>query len=177
MNKIIYIVGLILCGFHGIAQVDSIKYSNKLDSLIQFKDSSLLKDSTNFIVPALIASDSIGTNDNIVGKMKLGGKTINGIASYYSTSLEGTITATGEIYRHKKMTGASNNFKLNTWVRITNLSNGKSIIIRINDRMHPKMAKKGRVIDLSRSAAQKLDFMKKGLTKVKMQVVDFETVD
>ena len=66
---------------------------------------------------------------------------------------------------------------MNTWVKVTNLVNGKSVIVRINDRMHPRMAKKGRVVDLSRVAAEKLDFIKKGLVKVKVQVVDFETVD
>ncbi|MGX8249641.1 septal ring lytic transglycosylase RlpA family protein, partial [Escherichia coli] len=74
-------------------------------------------------------------------------KTVKGVASFYSKGLDGSKTATGEIFRNKKMTAASNNFKLNSWVRVTNLSNGKTVIVRINDRMHPKMAKKGRVID------------------------------
>jgi rare lipoprotein A len=67
------------------------------------------------------------------------------------------------------MTAASNNFKLNTWVKVTNLSNGKVVIVRINDHMHKRMEKKGRVIDLSRTAAKALDFMKAGLTKVKVE--------
>jgi|GEM_PF-1587644 len=96
-------------------------------------------------------------------------KTICGIASFYSLNLDGTRTSTGEIFRHKKMTAASNNFKLNTWVKVTNLSNGKVVIVRINDHMHKRMEKKGRVIDLSRTAAKALDFMKAGLTKVKVE--------
>ena len=99
-------------------------------------------------------------------------KPITGIASFYSANLDGTRTATGEIFRNKKMTAASNNLKLNTWVRVTNLSNDKTVIVRINDRMHPSIKKKGRVIDLSRAAAKELDFMKKGLTKVKLEVIE-----
>ncbi|MCE3283115.1 MAG: rare lipoprotein precursor [Chitinophagaceae bacterium] len=94
--------------------------------------------------------------------------TLFGIASFYSQSLDSTLTSTGEIYTHTKMTAASNFYKLNTWVRVTNLKNGRSVVVRINDRMHPRMAAKGRVIDLSRSAAKILGFMKGGLTKVRL---------
>jgi len=98
-------------------------------------------------------------------------KTITGIASFYSLNLTGTETATEERFDNKNMTAASNNFKLNTWVRVTNLRNGKSVVVRINDRMHTRMAKKGRVVDLSRAAAKQLHFMKRGLTKVKVEEV------
>ncbi len=104
-------------------------------------------------------------------------KTVKGIASFYSSNLDGTKTATGEIFRNSKLTAASNNFKLNTWVRVTNLRNGKCVIVRINDRMHKRMAKKGRVVDLSRAAAKKLDFMKRGLVKVKVEEIDKEDVE
>jgi rare lipoprotein A (peptidoglycan hydrolase) len=101
------------------------------------------------------------------------GKAINGIASFYSYKLDGTLTATGERYRNALLTAASNNFKLNTWVLVTNLRNKKSVIVRINDRMHPRMKKKGRVVDLSREAARLLEFMDNGLTKVKVQPIKF----
>jgi rare lipoprotein A (peptidoglycan hydrolase) len=102
---------------------------------------------------------------------------ISGIASFYSFNLDGTKTATGEIYRNNKMSAASNDFDLNTWVRVTNLSNNKSIIVRVNDRMHPRMQKKGRVVDLSRVAAKKLDFIKNGLANVKVEIVDKGTLN
>lgn len=101
------------------------------------------------------------------------GKAINGIASFYSYNLDGTLTATGERYRNAKLTAASNNLKLNTWVLVTNLRNKRSVIVRINDRMHPRMKAKGRVVDLSREAARQLDFMENGLTKVKVQPIKF----
>lgn len=94
-----------------------------------------------------------------------------GIASFYSKNLEGTKTSTGETFHHNKMTAASNHFKLNTWVRVTNLRNGKTVIVRINDRMHKKMALRGRVVDLSLSAAEKLAFIKSGLVRVKVVAV------
>jgi rare lipoprotein A len=97
--------------------------------------------------------------------------TLYGIASFYSPGFDSCLTATGEMYCHTKLTGASNNFSLNTWVRVTNLRNGRSVVVKINDRMHKRMAAKGRVIDLSRSAAKKLGFMNGGLTKVRLEKV------
>ncbi len=100
------------------------------------------------------------------------GKTIKGTASFYGSKFEGRKTATGEIFRNSKFTAASNNFKLNTWVRVTNLSNGRQVEVRINDRMHQKMKKKGRVVDLSRSAAKKIGISKSGLAKVNVEMID-----
>lgn len=99
------------------------------------------------------------------------GKSVNGIASFYSSNLDGTLTSTGERYRNSKLTAASNNFPLNTWVKVTSLFNGKSVVVRINDRMHPRMKKKGRVVDLSRAAAKQLDFIARGITKVKVETI------
>ncbi len=94
-----------------------------------------------------------------------------GIASFYAKYFEGMLTATGEIFHHSNLTAASNSFKLNTWVRVINLLNGKSIIVRINDRMHPRMAAKGRVVDLTVTAARLLNFTKAGTAKVRVEVV------
>jgi rare lipoprotein A len=92
-----------------------------------------------------------------------------GIASFYSKNLRWNCkTATGEYYQMPSFTAASNNYKLNTWVKVTNLRNDKFVIVQINDRMHPRMAKKGRVVDLSRAAAKELDFMKKDLPELKL---------
>ncbi len=98
-------------------------------------------------------------------------KIIHGIASFYSKSLDGTKTATGETFYQVRLTAASNSFPLNTWVRVTNLRNEKSVIVRVNDRMSKGMAKKGRVVDLSRTAAEKLNFIHRGLTKVMVEEV------
>ena len=98
-------------------------------------------------------------------------KTMVGTCSFYAKSLEGSPTATGETFHHNGMTAASNFFKLNTWIRITNLQNGKSILVRINDRMSKGMAAIGRVADLTRNAAQQLGILAHGLGKVKVEEV------
>jgi rare lipoprotein A len=98
-------------------------------------------------------------------------KILFGIASFYSRHLEGTLTATGERFFHHSYTAASNDFPLGTYVRVTNLENNKSIVVRINDRMHTRMQKQGRVVDLPIDAAKELGFIKQGLTKVKVEAV------
>ncbi|ANI88001.1 hypothetical protein A9P82_00900 [Arachidicoccus ginsenosidimutans] len=104
-------------------------------------------------------------------------KIVYGRASFYSKSLEGTRTAMGGRYHHEKMTAASNFFKLGTWVRVTRIATGKSVIVYINDRTHPSMAKRGRVVDLSRAAAIALKIISAGVVKVKVESVDEGTVE
>ncbi len=58
--------------------------------------------------------------------------------------------------------------RLGTWLRVTNLSNGKSVVVKVNDRIHPRMR---RLVDLSSAAARKLGYTKKGLTRVKVEVL------
>lgn len=100
------------------------------------------------------------------------GKIVLGTASYYSGRFEGIKTASGERFSNKAFTGASNSLRIGTWVKVTNVKNGKSVVVKINDKMHPRMKKKGRVIDLTRAAAQKLQFLNKGLAKVKLEVIE-----
>lgn len=98
---------------------------------------------------------------------------VEGIASYYANKFNGAKTANGEYFSNAKYTAACNLFKLNTIVRVTNLKNGKSVIVRINDRMHPNTLKKGRVIDLSQVAAKALFFNGKGLIKVQIEALSY----
>lgn len=91
-----------------------------------------------------------------------------GMASFYASKFHGRKTASGEIYRNELFTAACNVLPLNTWVRITNLSNNNSVIARINDRLHPKNK---RLVDLSKSAATQLGYVSNGLTKVKVEVL------
>ena len=95
-------------------------------------------------------------------------KILYGTASYYSNSFNGKQTANGEIYSHKKMTAACNVLPLGTWIKVTNLRNGKSVVVKTNDRLHSKMK---RVVDLSREAAEKLGYVKSGLTRVRVEVI------
>jgi rare lipoprotein A len=91
-----------------------------------------------------------------------------GTASYYADKFNGRQTANGEIFSQKKMTGAHNTLPLGTWVRVTNLRNKKTVIVKINDRLHKRNP---RLIDLSKTAAQKLAYTGNGLTKVKVEVL------
>lgn len=91
-----------------------------------------------------------------------------GQASFYASKFEGRKTANGEIFRHEKLTAACNSLPLGTWIKVTNLRNGKSVVVKTNDRLHPKTK---RLVDLTHSAAQKLGFIKSGLTRVKVEVL------
>src|SRR4026208_2152784 len=95
-------------------------------------------------------------------------KILYGTASFYSNSFNGKRTANGEIYSHKKMTAACNVLPLGTWIRVTNLRNGKSVVVKINDRLHSRMK---RIVDLSKEAADKLKYIKSGLTRVRVEVL------
>jgi rare lipoprotein A len=92
-----------------------------------------------------------------------------GTASFYANKFHGRKTANGDIFSQDKLTAACNVLPLGTLIRVTNLRNGRSVIVKVNDRMHSKMK---RVVDLSRSAAQKLNFIRSGLTKVKIEVLE-----
>lgn len=96
-------------------------------------------------------------------------KVYYGIASYYADKFNGRPTASGEIYTHKKLTAACNILPLGTWLKVTNLRNNKFVIVKTNDRLHPRMK---RIVDLSKSAAQVLAYTGRGLTQVKIEVLE-----
>ncbi len=91
-----------------------------------------------------------------------------GTASYYHNKFNGRLTANGETFSNSKMTAANNFLKLGTWVRVTNTKNGKSVVVKINDRMNKRNR---RLIDMSRAAAEKLGYINAGLGNVKMEVL------
>ena len=91
-----------------------------------------------------------------------------GTASFYGGKWHGRKTANGEIFDTYKLTAAHKTLPFGTRVRVTNLSNGKSVVVRINNR---GPYGKGRVIDLSQAAFSKIENMSKGLTKVKLEIV------
>lgn len=95
-----------------------------------------------------------------------------GIASWYGKEFYGKKTANGEIYDMYDITAAHRTLPLPSIVRVTNLENGKSIKVRINDR---GPFAKNRIIDLSKAAAKKLAFHQDGTTKVKVEFLPQET--
>jgi rare lipoprotein A len=92
--------------------------------------------------------------------------TRKGLASYYADSYEGKTTANGEIYRQGKITAAHKTLPFGTKVEVTNLSNNKSVVVRINDR-GPFI--RGRIIDLTKAAAREIDMVGAGVAKVKIR--------
>ena len=92
-----------------------------------------------------------------------------GVASYLSHRFHGLKTASGEVYNQNKLTAAHRSYPLGTQVRVTNLKNGRRITLRINDR---GPYAKGRVMDVSLRAAKELGFVRQGLTRVKIEVID-----
>jgi len=91
-----------------------------------------------------------------------------GVASYYANKFEGRKTYTDEIFTQKKLTAASNTLPMHVWVRVTNLRNNRSVVVKINDKMHPHNK---RLIDLSQAAAIRLGYKGRGLTHVRIDVL------
>lgn len=91
-----------------------------------------------------------------------------GTASYYADSLNGRPTASGAPYDKNALTAAHNSLPFGTRVRVTNLTNDKSVVVTINDR-GPKT--KGRIIDLSRAAASQIGMLEAGVVKVRVEIL------
>lgn len=95
-----------------------------------------------------------------------------GRASWYGAAFHGRDTANGEVYDQSGLTAAHQTLPLPSVVRVTNLENGRTLILRINDR-GPFV--QGRIIDVSRRAAQLLRFHKQGTTRVRVEVLERES--
>ena len=95
--------------------------------------------------------------------------TQEGIASWYGGKFQGRTTANGEIFDTNKMTAAHKTLPFGTMVKVTNLENGSTTIVRINDR-GPFIP--GRIIDLSRAAAKEISMTGKGIASVRIEVLE-----
>ena len=108
---------------------------------------------------------SLKTSSNVKNR-----KVMTGVSSFYAEDFHGKLTANGEVYDMYGLTAAHKTLPLNTIVRVTNLENNKSLILRINDR-GPYV--KGRILDCSYGAAKKLEFVNEGTAKVKIEVIEW----
>lgn len=95
-------------------------------------------------------------------------RTTHGAASWYGPGFHGRLTASGERFDQNDLTAAHKKLPFGTRVRVTNETNGRSVVVRINDR-GPFVGK--RVIDLSREAAEEIGLLKKGVSRVKLEVL------
>lgn len=96
------------------------------------------------------------------------GQVLTGKASYYHDSLHGNATASGAPYNKHAMTAAHKTLPLGTWVRVTDPKSGRSVELEVNDR-GPFV--KGRIIDLSRRAAQALGMIERGVAPVRVEIL------
>ncbi|NPA10859.1 MAG: septal ring lytic transglycosylase RlpA family protein [Epsilonproteobacteria bacterium] len=99
------------------------------------------------------------------------GWTQRGIASWYGPNFHGRYTSNGEVYNMYALTAAHKTLPMNTMVKVTNLNNGKSVVVRVNDR-GPFVA--GRIIDLSYAAGKRIGLDVTGTAPVKLEVVGFK---
>jgi peptidoglycan lytic transglycosylase len=95
---------------------------------------------------------------------------VQGLASWYGKEFQGTLTASGQPFDMNGLTAAQWDVPLGTRIRVINLSNKKSIVLRVNDR-GPNRALKHRVVDVSKAAAVRLGFLEAGLTPVRVEVL------
>jgi rare lipoprotein A len=93
------------------------------------------------------------------------GSALSGMASWYG---KGQMTASGERFNKHEMTAAHRTLPFGTLVRVTNTRNGRSVVVRINDR---GPYGRGRIIDLSEAAAKKLDMIDAGIVPVRLEVL------
>ena len=101
-------------------------------------------------------------------KRPAGGASV-GMASYYADKFQGRPTASGERFDNASLTAAHRTLPFGTRVRVTNLDNGRSVTVRVNDR-GPFV--KGRIIDLSVAAAKRIDMIRAGVVRVRVEPVD-----
>ncbi|MBF9221620.1 septal ring lytic transglycosylase RlpA family protein [Hymenobacter ruricola] len=111
-------------------------------------------------LPALLLATSCGGSRNAF--------TQSGQGSYYADKFAGRPTTSGAPYRPGKMTAAHNTLPFGTRIKVTNVRNGKSVKVTVNDR-GPHV--KGRIVDVSRKAAQKLDLVDAGVVPVQLKVI------
>lgn len=96
--------------------------------------------------------------------------TFEGRASYYADRFEGRSTASGEPYRASERTAASRDLAFGTILRVTRADTGESVIVRVNDR--GPFGDRSRVLDLSRSAAEALEMIRRGVIDVRVEILE-----
>jgi rare lipoprotein A len=97
-----------------------------------------------------------------------------GMASFYSDKFVGRKTANGELFSQEKLTCAHNTLPFGTYIRVTELQHQRSVVVRVNDRLHHHNA---RLVDLSKAASRQLGLGTAGVIKVKVEVIQEKSQD
>jgi rare lipoprotein A len=116
-------------------------------------------------LPAMLASGPSARPDGVP-------RVQHGLASYYGPGFHGERTASGRIFDQREMVAAHRTLPLGTVVRVTNLENDRSVILRVIDRgPYGRNYRKGTIIDVSKGAARHLRFIEDGLVRVRVEVL------
>lgn len=168
MNKILafFVIGLLIsgCSTRGVKYYGGVKSSGVSGSYSSSMDRKTYSHSTMrpYVVRGI----------RYTPKMVSVGDEFNGYASWYGPDFHGKLTSNGETYNMYDMTAAHKTLPMNTIVKVTNRRNGLSTVVRINDR-GPFVDT--RIIDLSKTAAKKIDMLGTGTAPVTLEVLGFET--
>lgn len=96
-----------------------------------------------------------------------------GLASYYGPGFHGEETASGEIFDQREMVAAHRTLPLGSVVRVTNLENSRQVVLRVIDRgPYGRNFRKGTIVDVSKGAAQRLGFIRDGIVRVRLEVLE-----
>tara|TARA_B100000579_G_scaffold320160_1_gene269764 strand:+ start:1524 stop:2048 length:525 start_codon:yes stop_codon:yes gene_type:complete len=155
---------LLVTVFHLLSCTSSPRYG-RVESAPKSKRSTSISSKKTKPKSTAVFIDPKTVNTNVKHK-----KRMVGISSFYAEDFHGKLTANGEVYDMYGLTAAHKTLPLNTVARVTNLANGKSLILRVNDR-GPYI--QGRMLDCSYGAAKKLDFIKQGTTKVQIDIIEW----
>lgn len=121
------------------------------------------------VLAGVVLAFASGCAGNRPGSVSTDPELLYGKASFYSDSLHGNPTASGEPYDRDDLTAAHRSLPFGTRLRVTNLANGRSVEVRVNDR-GPFV--EGRIVDLSRRAAEEIGMIAAGVVEVSVEVVD-----
>ncbi|MEL6255723.1 MAG: septal ring lytic transglycosylase RlpA family protein [Bacteroidota bacterium] len=127
-----------------------------------------MKNPSNTVKTAFFLLNAVAFLFIFSGLTPVYGQTQTGIGTYYADKYHGRQTSSGEIYDKYDFTAAHLTLPFGTWVRVTRLDNGRVVNVKINDR-GPRT--QGRIIDLSRAAAESLDMIRSGEVRVKIEVI------
>ncbi len=161
--------GLLILGMAGCSGSKSTTSKSTTHLTTNKKSGSTSSSSKSSGSKSTSGSTSSGsTSGGSSSSSKSTGKVEKGQASYYADKFHGKATASGEKYDKTKLTGAHRTLAFGTVVRVTNTANGKSVDVRINDR---GPFKAGRVVDVSRAAAEKLGMIQAGVINCTVEVI------
>ncbi len=118
--------------------------------------------------PSARFSSQNNSKDNFKNSRYQNSDVIYGEASYYADKFHGRKTANGEIFDMYKLTAAHKSLPFDTILEVTNQNNGKSVVVRVNDR---GPYKKGRILDLSYAAAKSIDMISTGVARVQIKIL------